>query len=372
MGKVNDPLSGILIMDTCCFLNFLRGKGAATDRFDYSGVKEFIGKSGFQISITPYTLYECIQGCDTLEKFLERRGEMLALWDFWVLNLNGILPEGCTFEFGPDFVFSVTTAEGFVARRRELREKVYTTLIPRIILLAQLIAVVYLLVTERREDGTYPGEMRRRIQYALSGYFQEEPIFKVQLYSYFESPDNLGLTIREGELVRTSIDAKDKLSEIIHGFATQIMNVTRVIMDEKKLGVAFSIGELNSRIVQEEFRKAGHFPMDEMRKQGKDYLKRNKNVITLDRYVDNALQGYDTIFKHLYKKVLIDWFSGGVGKKLFNTIIDYVNTGTLESFSNAPVIYMTEETKFIDLVMSLNTPQARLTQRFYKQYYTNR
>ena len=82
------------------------------------------------------------------------------------------------------------------------------------------------------------------------------------------------------------------------------------------------------------------------------------------------MQGYDTIFKHLYKKVLADWFEHqGSGKQLMNTIIDYVNTGMIESLKNVPVIYMTEEKKFVELIEGLGDKKVKLTQEFYKRYY---
>lgn len=344
----NIQTSGFLVMDTNCFLKYINEQKVEDEKFDYDGVKDFIEKNHFLLLITPYTLYECVQSCDTIEKMRKRSREMDALWDFWVLNVNSIIGKDFGLEAGPDFTFSlrlgIGTPEEYVAKRRELRRKIYEALTPRIILLSQLVATVYILASEQREDGTYDASVHRRIGYALSGYFQEEQNFKVQMYSFFESPYRLGLTVNEGILEKTQEDAKDSLSKLIHDFAVQILLVTKVIMDEKRLNTKFSWGEFNDRIVKEHFRTAGMYEAKEMRELGRAFLKKNKGQVTIDRYVDETLPEYDSIFKHLYKRVLSDWFErNGAGKQLMNTIIDYANIGMVETINGFPVIYMTEE-----------------------------
>lgn len=366
--------NGFLVMDTNCFLKYISEQKKESARFDYDGVKTFIKEKNFMLVITPYTLYECIQGCDTIKKVKQRSKEMDALWDFWVLNINGIIGKDYTLEAGPDFTFSLKmnpgTPEEYVQKRQELRRKVYESLLPRIILLSQLIAVVYLLITEQRNDGLYNASIKRRIEYALSGYFGEAQNFKVQLYSFFESSHRAGLTIQDGLLVKTEEDAKDSLNKLIHDFAIQIMKVTKVIMDGEKMGVKFNWGEFNDRIFTEMMKPEGYYEEKEMRAKYKAFVKSQKNQVKLDNYVDNVLQGYDTIFKHLYKKVLSDWFEHqGSGKQLMNTIIDYVNTDTIESLKNYPVIYMTEEKKFVELIESLRGNKVKLTQEFYRRYF---
>ena len=370
----NIQTSGFLVMDTNCFLKYINEQKVEDEKFDYDGVKDFIEKNHFLLLITPYTLYECVQSCDTIEKMRKRSREMDALWDFWVLNVNSIIGKDFGLEAGPDFTFSlrlgIGTPEEYVEKRRELRRKIYEALTPRIILLSQLVAIVYILASEQREDGTYDASVHRRIGYALSGYFQEEQNFKVQMYSFFESPYRLGLTVNEGILEKTQEDAKDSLSKLIHDFAVQILLVTKVIMDEKRLNTKFSWGEFNDRIVKEHFWTAGMYEAKEMRELGRAFLKKNKGQVTIDRYVDETLPEYDSIFKHLYKRVLSDWFErNGAGKQLMNTIIDYANIGMVETINGFPVIYMTEEKKFVELIMGLDEKKLKLTQEFYGRYY---
>lgn len=366
--------NGFVVMDTNCFLKYISEQKKENARFDYDGVRMFIDEQNFMLVITPYTLYECIQGCNTIDTVQQRSREMTSLWDFWVLNINEIIGNKYTLEAGPDFTFSLKmnpgTLEEFVEKRRELRRKVYESLLPRIILLSQLIAVVYLLITEQRDDGLYEVSMKRRIEYALSAYFREAQNFKVQFFSFIESSNRIGMTIEDGMLVKTKADAKDSLSCLIHSYAIQIMKVTKVIMDGEKMGVKFNWGEYNDRIFAEMMNPDGYYTEKEMRSKYKAYVKRQKNRVKIEKYVDNVMQGYETIFKHLYKKVLSDWFEHqGSGKQLMNTIIDYVNTCTIESLKSFPVIYMTEEKKFVELIERLSDNKVRLTQQFYRRYY---
>lgn len=374
MSSIEIKTNGFVVMDTNCFLKYISEQKKENARFDYDGVRTFIDEQNFMLVITPYTLYECIQGCNTIDTVQQRSREMTSLWDFWVLNINEIIGNKYTLEAGPDFTFSLKmnqgTLEEFVEKRRELRRKVYESLLPRIILLSQLIAVVYLLITEQRDDGLYEVSMKRRIEYALSAYFREAQNFKVQFYSIFESSNRIGLTIEDGMLVKTEEDAKDSLSSLIHDYAIQIMKVTKVIMEGEKLGVNFNWGEYNDRIFAKMMNPDGYYAEKEMRARYKAYVKRQKNQVKIENYVDNVMQGYETIFKHLYKKVLSDWFEHqGSGKQLMNTIIDYVNTCTIESLKSIPVIYMTEEKKFVELIERLSDNKVRLTQQFYGRYY---
>ena len=157
-NQINEHPSGYLVMDTCCFLNYIEGK--KSDAFDYDDIKKILHERNLWLVITPYTLYECIQSCVTEESLKQRGQAMLQAWDFWVLNINGLIGKDVSFEFGPDFVFSLNvgigTPQEFVEKRSVFREKVYRSLVPRLTLIAQIIAVIYLLITECDENGQYP------------------------------------------------------------------------------------------------------------------------------------------------------------------------------------------------------------------------
>jgi len=59
--------NGFVVMDTNCFLKYINEQKKENARFDYDGVRTFIDEQNFMLVITPYTLYECIQGCNTID-----------------------------------------------------------------------------------------------------------------------------------------------------------------------------------------------------------------------------------------------------------------------------------------------------------------
>ena len=274
-NQINEHPSGYLVMDTCCFLNYIEGK--KSEAFDYDEVKEFLRKSNFWLVITPYTLYECIQSCVT-EESLKRRGQaMLQVWEFWVLNINGLIGKDVSFEFGPDFVFSLNvgigTSQEFVEKRNSFREKVYQSLVPRLTLLAQIIAVIYLLIKEYDENGQYPRGFDYRINLITGKYFQKEPNFSVQLYSLLKTHE--GLDMKDGTLAKT-MDAKDILPHFIQDMVIQILAVSKVIMEERLAKENLDIGELNRRIISEYYRTVGQYDRKQMVKLYKKFNKNNK------------------------------------------------------------------------------------------------
>lgn len=368
-NQINEHPSGYLLMDTCCFLNYIEGKNSKA--FDYDEIKEFLHERKLWLVITPYTLYECIQSCVT-EGSLKLRGQaMLKVWDFWVLNINGLVGKDVSFEFGPDFVFSLNvgigTSQEFVEKRNSFREKVYQSLVPRLTLLAQIIAVIYLLIKEYDENGQYPRGFDYRINLITGKYFQKEPNFSVQLYSFLKMHE--GLDMKDGTLTKT-MDAKDRLPDFIQDMVIQIIAVSKVIMEEQLAKENYDIGELNNRIFQEYYKTVGGYDRKQMVKQFKNYNNRNKIKINIDSLVDSALPDGDVVFNHLFKKVVTNWFTpGGQGKTLVNTLIDYVNLGVVERTGKAPLIYMTEDKPFIDLALSIDDDSIRATKAFYKKYY---
>lgn len=69
---MNETIPPYLVMDTCCFSNYYkteekRERVKGLIHFDYDALKVYCEKEGVRIAITPYTFYESIQTCDTLE-----------------------------------------------------------------------------------------------------------------------------------------------------------------------------------------------------------------------------------------------------------------------------------------------------------------
>ena len=166
------------------------------------------------------------------------------------------------------------------------------------------------------------------------------------------------------------MDAKDILPNFIQDMVIQILAVSKVMM-EKQLAIEdLDMGELNRRIISEYYRTVGQYDREQMVKLFKKFNKNNKIQINIDPLVDSALPDGDVVFNSLFKKVVSNWFlPSGQGKTLVNTMIDYVNLGVVERIGNVPVVYMTEDGPFVDLVFSIDDDKIKLTKDFYKQYY---
>ena len=95
--------NGFLVMDSCCFVDYIEGNNVG---FDYNRIKTFVKESSYWVVITPYTLYEIIQKLNSVPLIHKRRKDLLAIGDFWVINMNELL-EYDGFEYGLDFLFSL-------------------------------------------------------------------------------------------------------------------------------------------------------------------------------------------------------------------------------------------------------------------------
>ena len=59
--------------------------------------------NGYAPAITPYTLYEFIQGCTSAKEIDKAKNHFLQADPFWVINMQNLLGEGFNFIFGYDF-----------------------------------------------------------------------------------------------------------------------------------------------------------------------------------------------------------------------------------------------------------------------------
>lgn len=370
----NKQYNGYFVMDTCCFLNYIEGR--RSNRFDYNDIAAFIKKSNFILLITPYTLYECIQSVDDKDPMgsIKRRGEaMLKAWDFWVLNMNKLVSDNYTFEFGPDFVFGLNlgigTQQEFLEKRNDFRIKTYLSLIPKLTFLAQLIASIYLLVSEQKENGLYSNEFLWR-QKCIFEYFPKQPNFRSQMYTLFQNSAWVGIIEKDGNLYNSD-DGKTHLSEFVQDMVIQILAVSYVMTDAHFKHEDLSLGKFNDRVFSEYYRLVtGQYERKKMVKMFKEFKQKNKQEFSIDSYVGGFFPKEKSVHIHLFKSVVNTWFSpNGAGKKLINTIIDYINLGVVELLQTKNVIYMTEEDAFVRLALTLEDDNLQMTKLFYQQYY---
>lgn len=367
---INENPTGYLVMDTCSFLNYCREDDNIN--FNYKAIKEYVNNEGLWVVITPYTLYECIQDCFTPQQIKARREDLFRAGDFWVVNVNRIIGNEYTFEYGLDFwlefKFDPNKPQEFIKKRDEWREKVYDTLAPRIILLAQIISIIYVLLLETNKDGSILKSTQLKIKH-IDEYFGSHPNFRAELNLLFVRPDGLGY--KQGDDgYENAIDAKDYLKPFVDDMIIQILAVTNVQIDEVLSRKKVSFGEFNARIANEYYRIKDLYPQELMARKYKEINKETHGKFSINALLDSFLIQKAPIFKHLFKRVVNNWFQPQYGgKELMNTIIDYINMGMVEADRNKPLIYMTEEKGLNDYILSLNDESVRSTKEFYNRFY---
>ena len=368
VDAIRNP-SGYLVMDTCCFTKYM--KNEVTHLFDYGLIRDFVIRNGYWVIITPYTLYECIQQCTSIESIARRKNELLQAGDFWVININSIIDSKYTLEYGGDFIFDLFAGSEdirfFSEKRVQLREKVYSSLFPRIILLAQLLAMAYVVVLEQDDNDGLSSEAILRLQ-VIDSFFTNHPNFRIQLKSFLNQAIGVGYMDPDGS-IKKGIDAKEYLSVQLSEIINEILFISKIEQTSIIQGEKLNDAEFNAKICAEYYSSKGMYAREEMVKKYRHLIKRGKSVYTIERLLDEAMSKCDPIFKRFYYKAVIDWFShNGIGKPLMNTLIDYVNLGVLEVDKRFSVIYMTEDKSIAKFALGVDQENIKATREFYKSY----
>ena len=367
---INNTPSSYLVMDTCCFLNYIQGK--SSDAFNYQKIEQFVKNNRWKLLITPDTLWESIQTCTQIERIKERREEMLRVGNLYVMNMGNVLnneyalvPVKTCIEnigFNPDTLYLLAQKRGV------FREKVYSTLYPKIITIAQLIAIVYLTICERKEDGTYSEGFEYRKKEVLR-YFKNHHSLKIYLERFLNAAQGLSYYDENG-ILQKPLDAKDYLKDELESMVKTIMIVSRV-REEHRSGINpyANNSEFEERIYDGFMHMDDLYKREDMRACYKAFLKAEPKR-TADVIVEEIGIKGPELLQHMYKKLVMDWMSAnGLGKPLMNTIIDYSNMDFLFSPQTKDWVYITEEDKIIEELFSTHDPECEATRDFYKQFY---
>lgn len=361
---------GFLLMDTNCLLNYIEGKPSKA--FNYQKVNGHVRDHRWVVLITPYTLWESIQRCTEVNYIRERREKLLKS-EIWVVNVDGILSDTYSFVSVADCLkeicFSSETLHEYSKKRSEFRRKVYEVLYPKMITIAQIIAFIYLTITERKDDGIYPEGFDYRLG-AVMNYFKNHPNLKVTLTIFLEKTQGLSYFGKDGTLQKP-LDAKDYLKDELDEIIKMIIAISKVL-EENRSGINpyDSDGEFNKRIITEcsRIESDGSYRREDMVKCYKEFLKVESRR-TADEIVDEIFMKGPEILLYMYKKLVTDWFTNGTGKQLINTIIDYSNMDFLFSPGVNNWVYLTEENKIVKALFSTSDEACDATRKFYKKFY---
>lgn len=190
------------------------------------------------------------------------------------------------------------------------------------------------------------------------------------MYTLFQSSRWVGIIEKDGNLYNSD-DGKTHLSEFVQDMVIQILAVSYVMTEAHFKHEDLSLGKFNDRVFSEYYRlAAGQYDRKKMVKIFKEFKQKNKQEFSIDSYVGGFFPKEKSVHTHLFKSVVNTWFSpNGAGKKLINTIIDYINLGVVELLQTNNVIYMTEEDAFVRLALTLEDDNLQMTKLFYRQFY---
>lgn len=351
--EINEHPTGYFVMDTCCFAHYC--KGSIRKEFNYKDVRKYIEDNKLWAVITAYTLFEFVQNCKTPKVIAEVRDELFQAGDFWVLNINRLIGNEYTFEYGPDFMFEFgfdpTKPDDFTKKIHLWRGKVNVSLAPRIVLLTQILAIIYVLIGERKEDGGITWGTVLKLRY-IDEYFANNDAVK-RLLDFF--------------LLQHS---NDELIEFVDGMIKQMMAMANVYLEQRLTNKYKTLAEYNGRIFEENDRIRDKYPRRQMAKKYQRLKKSSKGKFEINSMLDDFLKNRETIFKDGYKRLVEKWFIEDYsGKDMNNTIIDLVNLGIVEAERKIPLIYITEEKSFVKMIQTIDKPYLKETQDFYRGFY---
>lgn len=340
-------------MDTCCFSHYC--KGSVRKEFNYKDIRKYIDDNGFWAVISAYTLFEYVQNCTTPKVIAEVRDELMRGNDFWVLNINRLIGNQYTFEYGFDFLFEFgfdpDKPQEFKRKIDSWREKVYASLAPRIILLTQILAIIYVMIDEQREDGSLTAGTVLKLRYIDEEFAQNDAIKRLLdsfLYQH----------------------AKDDLIQFVDGMIKQMMSLANVFLEQQATHKFKTLLEYNTRVMDENDRIRNMYPRKEMSKKYQRLKKNSQGKFEINSMIDVFLKNRESIFKGLFKQLVDKWFLEKYsGKDMANTIIDFVNLGIVEAERRLPLIYITEEKLFVKIIQNIDEPCLKETKEFYKRYY---
>ena len=369
--KIKRP-NGYLVMDSCCFIDYLEGNN---DEFDYQGIKSFIKENDYLLVITPYTLYELIQNLNTVTQIKKRRNDFLAAGDFWVVNLNKVLDaEG--FEYGLDFLFSLHMVKDeelleYDKERFKPREKVYHSLFRKMFFFAQLVAICCVVFEECDEQGVISPDVELQIKMIDDFFDAKREYYEWNFDRFFAQSDGKDYMGRDGRFCKGH-DAKELLSEQLWDLIIQIISKTTVQREVVNKREEIDDNEYNRRIVQQYFLTRDKYKDHNhaLHNLLKDCDNRTNSKIGIDIIVRMAFNknNYDIVMKS-YKLLLDKLFSNnGAGKKFCNHFIDMTNVAMVETLNDYNVIVLTRDKAWQSILLDTVYKSQRINLDFYKKY----
>lgn len=365
--------NGFLVMDTCCFVDYIEGNNVG---LDYSRIKTFVMESSYWVVITPYTLYEIIQKLNSVPQIHKRLDDLMAIGDFWVINMNDLL-EYDGFEYGLDFLFSLhmTRDEDLLEYDRarfQLREKVYHSLYKKMFFFAQLVAVACVVFEECDESGVIPSDAVLQMKMIDVFFEGKKNYFEWTFDRFFAQSDGKDFICEDG-LLHKGHDAKEILNEQLWDLLIQILSNTRVRREIVTNNEVVDDNDFNRRLVEQYYYYLNNKYQDKkhcLSRLLKDCRNKTHGKVSIDSIIQLAFNKSQFDINMLeYRRLLAIWFSNnGVGKHFCNHFIDMTNVAMAETLKQDNVIVLTSDKEWQSIILKSDCKNKALNRSFYSCY----
>lgn len=364
-----------LVMDTCCFSHYYMTKEKRESVkkhicFDYDALKAYCEKEGVRIAITPYTFYESIQACDSLEMMRMKKEAFERAGEFWIINHNNLLEQTT---LGAEFLkrFDFDNPEAFRKQRDEWGRKVYKALSPRLFLLAQIIATTYLMITETDNNDMGSRDTKAKMN-AINEVYSHYELFESQFKSFVETPSYYLFRDQKKE---GKTDFKQNLLGYLENMALlMIIGAEWVIATIKNNRSEMRLPYMHPISIHPFIRE--RYARDKMVDKYAEFKKRKKRDNCAEHSVEALIDEYmmqdeGEVFRGFFKKIAHEWFEQKEfgGGKIPNFLVDYVNLGVLEAGRGLPLAYITEDDTFADMVRESDDEGFAESKMYYERFW---
>ena len=372
---MNENIPSYLVMDTCCFSHYYMTKEKRESVkkhifFDYDALKAYCKEQGVRIAITPYTFYESIQTCDSLEMIRMKKDAFDRAGEFWIINHNNLLEQTT---LGAEFLkrFDFDNPEAFRKQRDEWGRKVYKALSPRLFLLAQIIATTYLMITETDNNDMGSRDTKAKMN-AINEVYSHYELFESQFKSFVETPSYYLFRDQKKE---GKTDFKQNLLGYLENMALlMIIGAEQVIATIKNNRSEMRLPYMHPISIHPFIRE--RYARDKMVDKYAEFKKRKKRDNCAEHSVEALIDEFflpksEIVFKGFFKKIAHEWFEQKDfgGGKIPNFLVDYVNLGVLEAGRGLPLAYITEDGTFAKMVLGSDDEGFAESKKYYDRFW---
>lgn len=357
MSTENFDNRKILLMDTCFFIEFLNNDNT---HYYITEIKKLVNDK-YLFVITPYSLYEYLINVED-KNILNVANKICFNTDFFVLNVNHIFNDYEGYLDGRSFVFkfgmNTNNSFEFNNAMKGFKQKVYETLLPKIYLIAQVIAIFWILFNESTNDGKYNQDTRFKIHFI-------DEYFLIRHKKRYDLLFKLGFEYK---------DFKYHVADNILELVLEMLALANVETDLWKNSIKAETNDYNKRVIEEINRLQPVFNRVTLHNLYKKYYKRTGKRYSLDYLVEWALSNMKlNLMKDSFKMLIKKAFSqeGFHKKETNNDIIDFTNMCLIEDFDNIPVAYLTSEKKWLKYINGSDDDSLVFSKTIIKKYINN-